>query len=161
MVKSARCTVTAPYSWGGLDGGISSRHKQVLLKENKMLPSLDSAPEPCQAQSSSIVGFYLSPLLLLALFSVLSLTAVTVFLLSLKLEVSRVSKRKMFTLFQQLCAKNNRQDLLSFSAYSDAKEAATAYQAAKQGFFSTLEELGYGSWIRKPQEEDNFSVLDA
>ncbi|NXO95162.1 DSRAD deaminase, partial [Certhia brachydactyla] len=79
----------------------------------------------------------------------------------LKLEVSRVSKRKIFTLFQQLCAKNNRKDLLSFSVYSDAKEAATAYQAAKQCFFSTLEELGYGSWIRKPQEEENFCVLDA
>ncbi|KAJ7416534.1 Double-stranded RNA-specific adenosine deaminase [Willisornis vidua] len=78
-----------------------------------------------------------------------------------KLEVSRVSKRKMFTLFQQLCAKNNRKDLLSLSVYSDAKEAATAYQAAKQWLFSALEELGYGSWIRKPQEEDNFSVLDA
>lgn len=78
-----------------------------------------------------------------------------------KLEVSRVSKRKMFTLFQQLCAKSNRKDLLSFSVYSDAKEAATAYQAAKQCFFSTLEELGYGSWIRKPQEEDSFSVPDA
>ncbi|NXU44924.1 DSRAD deaminase, partial [Drymodes brunneopygia] len=79
----------------------------------------------------------------------------------LKLEVSRVSKREMFTLFQQLCVKKNRKDLLSFSVYSDAKEAATAYQAAKQCFFSTLEELGYGSWIRKPQEEENFSVLDA
>ncbi|NXQ55019.1 DSRAD deaminase, partial [Anthoscopus minutus] len=78
-----------------------------------------------------------------------------------KLEVSRVSKRKMFALFQQLCAKKNCKDLLSFSVYSDAKEAATAYQAAKQCFFSTLEELGYGSWIRKPQEEENFSVLDA
>ncbi|XP_027554923.1 double-stranded RNA-specific adenosine deaminase isoform X1 [Neopelma chrysocephalum] len=77
-----------------------------------------------------------------------------------KLEVSRVSKRKMFTLFQQLCAKNNREDLLKLSVYSDAKEAATLYQAAKQCFFSTLEELGYGSWIRKPQEEENFSVLD-
>ncbi|NWW79874.1 DSRAD deaminase, partial [Climacteris rufus] len=79
----------------------------------------------------------------------------------LKLEVSRVSKRKMFTLFQQLCAKSNRKDLLSLSVYSDAKEAATAYQAAKQCFFSMLEELGYGSWICKPQEEDNFSVPDA
>ncbi|XP_053857199.1 double-stranded RNA-specific adenosine deaminase [Vidua macroura] len=77
-----------------------------------------------------------------------------------KLEVSRVSKRKIFTLFQQLCAKNERKDLQGFSVYSDAKEAATAYQAAKQCFFSTLEELGYGSWIRKPQEEENFSVLD-
>ncbi|NXS37186.1 DSRAD deaminase, partial [Pomatostomus ruficeps] len=79
----------------------------------------------------------------------------------LKLEVSRVSKRKMFTLFQQLCAKNNRKDLLSFSVYSDAKKAAKAYQAAKQCFFSMLEELGYGSWICKPQEEESFSVPDA
>ncbi|XP_039558240.1 double-stranded RNA-specific adenosine deaminase isoform X2 [Passer montanus] len=77
-----------------------------------------------------------------------------------KLDVSRVSKRKMFTLFQQLCAKNNRRDLQGFSVYSDAKKAATAYQAAKQSFFSTLQELGYGSWIRKPQEEENFCVLD-
>ncbi|NXA10288.1 DSRAD deaminase, partial [Sapayoa aenigma] len=78
-----------------------------------------------------------------------------------KLEVSRVSKRKMFTLFQQLCAKNNREDLLNLSVYSDAKKAATVYQAAKQSFFTTLEELGYGRWIRKPQEEENFLVLDA
>ncbi|XP_005434715.4 double-stranded RNA-specific adenosine deaminase [Falco cherrug] len=74
-----------------------------------------------------------------------------------KLEVSRVSKRKMFALFQQLCAKNNCKDLQNLSVYSDAKEAATAYQEAKQCFFSALEEMGYGSWIRKPQEEDNFS----
>ncbi|KFP67835.1 Double-stranded RNA-specific adenosine deaminase, partial [Cariama cristata] len=73
-----------------------------------------------------------------------------------KLEVSRVSKRKMFALFQQLCAKNNCKELQNLSVYSDAKEAATAYQEAKQCFFSTLEEMGYGSWIRKPQEGDNF-----
>ncbi|KAM9251818.1 double-stranded RNA-specific adenosine deaminase isoform 3-T4 [Cariama cristata] len=78
-----------------------------------------------------------------------------------KLEVSRVSKRKMFALFQQLCAKNNCKELQNLSVYSDAKEAATAYQEAKQCFFSTLEEMGYGSWIRKPQEEDNFSFPDA
>ncbi|XP_035751953.1 double-stranded RNA-specific adenosine deaminase, partial [Egretta garzetta] len=71
-----------------------------------------------------------------------------------KLEVSRVSKRKMFALFQQLCTKNNCKDLQSLSLYSDAKEAATAYQEAKQRFFSALEEMGYGSWIRKPHEED-------
>uniref|UniRef100_A0A8B9GH89 Adenosine deaminase RNA specific n=1 Tax=Amazona collaria TaxID=241587 RepID=A0A8B9GH89_9PSIT len=78
-----------------------------------------------------------------------------------KLEVSRVSKREVFALFQQLCAKNNRGDLLSLSVYSDAKEAARAYQEAKQSFFSTLGELGYGSWIRKPQEEDTFSLPGA
>ncbi|NXS98956.1 DSRAD deaminase, partial [Jacana jacana] len=74
-----------------------------------------------------------------------------------KLEVSRLSKRRMFTLFQQLCAKYDRRDLQRLLLYSDAKEAAGAYQETKQGFFSALEEMSYGSWIRKPQEEDNFS----
>ncbi|XP_062454053.1 double-stranded RNA-specific adenosine deaminase [Rhea pennata] len=78
-----------------------------------------------------------------------------------KLEVSRLSKRKTFALFQQLCAKNNCKDLQNLSTYADAKETATAYQEAKQYFFKALEEMGYGSWIRKPQEEDNFSFSNA
>ncbi|XP_073178977.1 double-stranded RNA-specific adenosine deaminase isoform X2 [Lepidochelys kempii] len=78
-----------------------------------------------------------------------------------KLEVSRVSKRSMFTLFQQLCAKADRKDLQSAALYSDAKEAASAYQGAKQHFFRALEEMSYGSWICKPQEEENFSLSDA
>lgn len=92
---------------------------------------------------------------------VLSFSAVFVFLLSPRLEVSRVSKRKMFALFQQLCAKSNCKELQKLSVYSDAKEAAAAYQESKQSFFSALEELGYGSWIRKPQEEESFSFPDA
>ncbi|XP_019353273.1 double-stranded RNA-specific adenosine deaminase isoform X2 [Alligator mississippiensis] len=78
-----------------------------------------------------------------------------------KLEVSRVSKRRMFNLFQQLCAMRSRQDLQAFTLYSDAKEAASAYQGAKQRFFQALEEMGYGSWIRKPKEEDSFSLSEA
>ncbi|NXC49273.1 DSRAD deaminase, partial [Penelope pileata] len=78
-----------------------------------------------------------------------------------KLEVSRVSKRKTFALFRQLCARNSRKDLQGLPVYSEAKEAAVPYQEAKQSFFSALEEMGYGSWICKPQEEDNFSIPDA
>lgn len=78
-----------------------------------------------------------------------------------KLEVSRVSKRSMFALFQQLCAKADRKDLQSLALYSDAKEAASAYQGAKQHFFAALEEMSYGSWICKPQEEENFSLAEA
>uniref|UniRef100_A0A8C3XQE7 A to I editase domain-containing protein n=1 Tax=Chelydra serpentina TaxID=8475 RepID=A0A8C3XQE7_CHESE len=78
-----------------------------------------------------------------------------------KLEVSRVSKRSMFALFQQLCAKADRKDLQSLALYSDAKEAASAYQGAKRHFFSALEEMSYGSWIDKPQEEENFSLTEA
>ncbi|XP_010224151.1 PREDICTED: double-stranded RNA-specific adenosine deaminase [Tinamus guttatus] len=78
-----------------------------------------------------------------------------------KLEVSRVSKREMFALFQQLCAKNARAELRKLCVYAEAKEAAAAYQEAKRCFFQALSELGYGSWIRKPQEEDNFSCSTA
>lgn len=72
-----------------------------------------------------------------------------------------MSKRRMFNLFQQLCAMRSRQDLQAFTLYSDAKEAASAYQGAKQRFFQALEEMGYGSWIRKPKEEDSFSLSEA
>ncbi|NWX94215.1 DSRAD deaminase, partial [Nothoprocta pentlandii] len=74
-----------------------------------------------------------------------------------KLELSRVCKRKMFALFQQLCAKTGRGELRRLPVYAEAKEAAAAYQEAKRSFFQALGELGYGTWIRKPPEEDNFS----
>ncbi|XP_072214896.1 double-stranded RNA-specific adenosine deaminase isoform X2 [Excalfactoria chinensis] len=78
-----------------------------------------------------------------------------------KLEVSRVSKRKTFALFRQLCAKTDCKELQKLLVYSEAKKAAVQYQQTKQCFFSALEEMGYGSWICKPQEEDNFSISDA
>lgn len=92
---------------------------------------------------------------------VMSFTVAFFFLLSPKLEVSRVSKRKTFALFRQLCAKTDCKELQKLSVYSEAKEAAVQYQQAKQCFFGALEEMGYGSWICKPQEEDNFSISDA
>lgn len=42
-VGSTLCTVTVRYTRGGLEGGISNRDKQALLKENTMLLSLDPA----------------------------------------------------------------------------------------------------------------------
>lgn len=67
----------------------------------------------------------------------------------------------MFALFRQLCAKTERRDLQQLSVYSEAKEAAAPYREAKRRFFGVLETMGYGSWIRKPREEENFSFLDA
>ncbi|XP_077177926.1 double-stranded RNA-specific adenosine deaminase isoform X2 [Paroedura picta] len=75
-----------------------------------------------------------------------------------KLDVSRVSKRNLFLLFHELCAKTGREGLQKLTVYSEAKEAATAYQRAKQSFFWAVEEMGYGSWICKPQEEKAFSL---
>ncbi|XP_054850593.1 double-stranded RNA-specific adenosine deaminase isoform X2 [Eublepharis macularius] len=73
-----------------------------------------------------------------------------------KLDVSRVSKRNLFVLFQELCAKMDRKALQNLTVYSEAKDAAFTYQGAKRSFFWALQEMGYGSWICKPQEEKTF-----
>ncbi|XP_028911797.1 double-stranded RNA-specific adenosine deaminase isoform X1 [Ornithorhynchus anatinus] len=77
-----------------------------------------------------------------------------------QLEVSRVSKRNLFALFRQLSAQAKRADLLAFASYAEAKGAARAYQVARDYFVQGLEELGYGSWIGKPQEEKSFAPED-
>ncbi|XP_039619446.1 double-stranded RNA-specific adenosine deaminase [Polypterus senegalus] len=74
-----------------------------------------------------------------------------------KLEVSRVSKSSLFKLFQEMCKKMKRQDLLALPSYADAKMAANTFQKAKSHFFSALEQMSYGNWIRKPLEEKSFS----
>ncbi|XP_020847301.1 double-stranded RNA-specific adenosine deaminase isoform X2 [Phascolarctos cinereus] len=78
-----------------------------------------------------------------------------------RLDVSRLSKRSMFSLFQQLCAHHNRKDLLRLVSYNEAKKAAQDYQVAKQYFIKSLKDMGFGSWISKPLEEKNFSLCDA
>ncbi|XP_072503216.1 double-stranded RNA-specific adenosine deaminase isoform X2 [Notamacropus eugenii] len=78
-----------------------------------------------------------------------------------RLDVSRLSKRSMFSLFQQLCAHHNRKDLLRLVSYNEAKEAAQDYQVAKHYFIKSLKDMGFGSWISKPLEEKNFSLCDA
>ncbi|XP_056672308.1 double-stranded RNA-specific adenosine deaminase isoform X2 [Monodelphis domestica] len=78
-----------------------------------------------------------------------------------RLDVSRLSKRSMFSLFQQLCAHQNRKDLLRLVSYNEAKEAARDYQVAKHYFIKGLKDMGFGSWISKPLEEKNFSLCDA
>ncbi|KAG8431686.1 hypothetical protein GDO86_020465 [Hymenochirus boettgeri] len=75
-----------------------------------------------------------------------------------KLDISRVSKLHMFTLFQELCFLRGRTDLLTFSSYTDVKVAASSYQTAKGQFFKALHDMGYGNWISKPQEEKCFSL---
>uniref|UniRef100_A0A8C5WH49 Adenosine deaminase RNA specific n=1 Tax=Leptobrachium leishanense TaxID=445787 RepID=A0A8C5WH49_9ANUR len=75
-----------------------------------------------------------------------------------KMEVSRLSKRHMFTLFQDLSKQRGREDLLAFSSYSDVKTAAEVYQEARKLFFEALQLMKYGNWIGKPQEEKSFSL---
>ncbi|XP_053560440.1 double-stranded RNA-specific adenosine deaminase isoform X2 [Bombina bombina] len=74
-----------------------------------------------------------------------------------KLEVSRLSKMHIFRLFQQLSRNHKGKDELTGS-YSEVKEAATDYQKNKEQFIKALQEMGYGNWISKPQEEKTFCV---
>lgn len=75
-----------------------------------------------------------------------------------KPDVSRVSKSSMFRLFRDLCKRAARHDLLSLDSYSNAKMAAQPFQQAKERFFKTLVQMGYGAWIGKPQEEKSFEA---
>ncbi|XP_051722695.1 double-stranded RNA-specific adenosine deaminase [Ctenopharyngodon idella] len=75
---------------------------------------------------------------------------------SLKMEVSRVSKSNLFRLFQALCQRAGRADLLALPSYAHAKMAATSFQDAKRLFFLALNQHGYGAWIGKPLEEKSF-----
>ncbi|KAJ7307325.1 hypothetical protein JRQ81_009334 [Phrynocephalus forsythii] len=64
-----------------------------------------------------------------------------------KLEVSRVSKMNLFTLFHLLCAKMDRKDLQKLTVYSEAKEAAVTYQSAKSHPWSGEEEERWGGLL--------------
>ncbi|XP_069508158.1 double-stranded RNA-specific adenosine deaminase isoform X2 [Ambystoma mexicanum] len=75
-------------------------------------------------------------------------------------EVSRVSKLHIFRLYQELCKKNNREELLDFTSYNEAKDAALDYQFCKEHFVRALAAMGYGSWICKPLEEKSFTVTN-
>uniref|UniRef100_A0AAY4AM43 Double-stranded RNA-specific adenosine deaminase n=1 Tax=Denticeps clupeoides TaxID=299321 RepID=A0AAY4AM43_9TELE len=75
-----------------------------------------------------------------------------------RLEVSRVSKSRMFRLFRELCHHSGRSDLLKMPSYAHVKMAAHTFQEAKSQFFQALSHHGYGAWIGKPLEEKSFDV---
>ena len=70
--------------------------------------------------------------------------------------VSRIAKASLFAQFQSLCTATKRGDLLDLSQYLDAKQASTAYQAAKERLFEESAQRGYGQWMRKPAEVNMF-----
>ncbi|TTB12812.1 Sorting nexin-27 [Bagarius yarrelli] len=78
-----------------------------------------------------------------------------------KLEVSRVSKSNLFRHFRDVCRKAGRRDLLSLTSYAHAKMAARSFQQAKEQFYKALSQLGYGTWIGRPQEEKSFEASES
>lgn len=44
------------------------------------------------------------------------------------------------------------------SSYHEAKQAAAEYHGAKQALFKAFQKAGLGAWVKKPIEQDQFSV---
>ncbi|NWH63564.1 ADAD1 protein, partial [Geococcyx californianus] len=70
---------------------------------------------------------------------------------------SRLCKVAMLSRFRSLAKKAERNDLLEVGTYLEAKIRAEFYQEAKNLLQSFLEQHGYGSWIVKSPEMEQFS----
>ena len=70
---------------------------------------------------------------------------------------SRISKASLFSSFATLCRKSECSDVCFSSSYSDAKTASLSYQQAKLKFFEHLRKKGYGSWVKKPEDLQQFT----
>lgn len=75
-----------------------------------------------------------------------------------KLLPSRVAKINMYAEFVRLAQVCSRDELLSVRSYMEAKKLAEGFQEAKQLLYRYCEEKGYGSWMRKPVEEEQFGT---
>ncbi|XP_072434608.1 double-stranded RNA-specific editase 1-like isoform X1 [Chiloscyllium punctatum] len=52
----------------------------------------------------------------------------------------------------------NRSKQEKFTSYYEAKQAATEYQAAKESLIKEFQRSGLGMWVKKPIEQDQFSL---
>lgn len=48
--------------------------------------------------------------------------------------------------------------MLKPSSYHEAKQAATEYHSAKQALIKTFHKAGLGAWVKKPIEQDQFTL---
>ena len=74
---------------------------------------------------------------------------------------SRIAKAHLFELFLKLVRATGRDDLSTLKSYKGAKESAREFQQAKLALCKFCENKGYGIWMKKPVEEEQFdsSVL--
>ncbi|XP_066304477.1 adenosine deaminase domain-containing protein 1-like [Branchiostoma lanceolatum] len=72
------------------------------------------------------------------------------------LGASRLSKAGYLMRFRAMCALARRQDLATASNYIQAKMMCQNYQEAKRQLYDHLARRGFGTWMRKPEEEEHF-----
>ena len=72
--------------------------------------------------------------------------------------VPRITKASLFSLFALLFMKTSGS--IPTTTYSDAKSNSLAYQQAKVALWKFLHTKGYGMWVKKPDELDQFKIQD-
>ena len=74
---------------------------------------------------------------------------------------SQLSKSSLFAQFRSLSSVSGHADYLSIQSYAEAKSLATAYQKTKGLLHKYCLEKGYGLWMKKPPEIDQFNHNEA
>ena len=70
---------------------------------------------------------------------------------------SRICKRKLYACFQDYCDATGRR-LVRQASYSKAKSSSLDYTKRKIDFYEELRKRGFGNWVSKPHEVDNFCL---
>ena len=68
---------------------------------------------------------------------------------------SRISKASLFSSYATICTSTKHS---SVTIYSDVKKASLGYQEAKLTFFELFQKKGYGNWLKKPSDLEQFTV---
>ena len=76
----------------------------------------------------------------------------------LSLPCSRISKASLLGEFVALCRLVERTDLFEGRCYREIKEAAAGFQRAKGALYKLCEQKGYGTWMKKPPEQEQFDA---
>ena len=72
--------------------------------------------------------------------------------------LSRISKASLFSTFVTLCKNSERNEVSDATTYSDVKRVALEYQQAKSTLFRCFQKKGYGFWMKKPEEQEQFTT---
>ena len=76
----------------------------------------------------------------------------------LSIRCSRISKASLLGEFVALCEVTKRTDLFEGRSYREIKEAAAGFQRAKGALYKLCEQKGYGTWMKKPPEQEHFDA---
>jgi len=77
-------------------------------------------------------------------------------------QTSRTAKCELFESFREAAVRLGQTDLLQrCSSYRAAKDAAEHFQTTKKLLWHKFQASGYGTWVRKPPEEEMFTLSAA